>query len=217
MQYALILVEGQTEETFVNTLLQPHLVEYGVFLTPTILTTKRTPSKSYKGGIKSYQHLKNELELLSTNRSACCITTMIDFYGLADKGFPGWDTKRGNCYQQVDHVEAAFQADIVDHRFVPYLALHEYEALLFTDPAHIVYSQPNAQRYDLEALQAICDDFESPETINHADPPSKRILSIFPRYRKIADGTAIAESIGISAIRKQCPHFNDWLHKLESL
>jgi hypothetical protein len=41
-----ILVEGQTEETFVRELLAPHLVGFQVYLTPRIIET----SKGHKGG-----------------------------------------------------------------------------------------------------------------------------------------------------------------------
>ncbi|VAX40738.1 hypothetical protein MNBD_PLANCTO02-1158 [hydrothermal vent metagenome] len=43
------------------------------------------------------------------------------------------------------------------------------------------------------------------------------IEKLNPAYRKIAMGKVIAESIGIQTIRKQCPHFNDWLTTLENL
>jgi hypothetical protein len=36
-------------------------------------------------------------------------------------------------------------------------------------------------------------------------------------YRKVAMGKTISEAIGIAVIRRQCPHFNDWLTKLEQL
>ena len=53
----------------------------------------------------------------------------------------------------------------------------------------------------------------SPEEIND-DPqtaPSKRILNIFPKYKKVTDGTQIALKVGLEQIRKECPHFDEWM------
>ena len=54
MKRVLILVEGQTEETFVRDLLEPHLSRRGVFPVPILAKTKRTTSgQTFKGGIPS--------------------------------------------------------------------------------------------------------------------------------------------------------------------
>ena len=53
-----ILVEGQTEESFVNRLLAPHLANFQVWLKPRIIRT----SKGYKGGVVSYGKLKHQVE-----------------------------------------------------------------------------------------------------------------------------------------------------------
>jgi hypothetical protein len=79
--------------------------------------------------------VKRDLQRLLADTGAERITTMLDYYGLPDD-FPGLANRpSGNCYQRVEHVERAFQGDIAHPRFLPYLALHEFEALLFTDPA----------------------------------------------------------------------------------
>jgi hypothetical protein len=36
-----VVVEGQTEEAFVSSLLAPHLADHGVFAMPIIVTTRR--------------------------------------------------------------------------------------------------------------------------------------------------------------------------------
>jgi len=58
-----------------------------------------------------------------------------------------------------------------------------------------------------------------PEDIDH-DPsgaPSKRILAVMPSYQKTVHGPLIACDIGLDAMRRDCPHFNGWLRKLEAL
>jgi len=43
-----ILVEGQTEESFVNKVLFTHMANRGVFITPILLTTKRVKNRNVK-------------------------------------------------------------------------------------------------------------------------------------------------------------------------
>lgn len=54
-----VLCEGQTEETFVNRALNPHLATCGRWTTPILLATKRVSSgQSYRGGITSYDKIR---------------------------------------------------------------------------------------------------------------------------------------------------------------
>jgi hypothetical protein len=75
-----------------------------------------------------------------------------------------------------------------------------------------------AAEIDIAALKRIIKDFNNPEEIND-DPnstPSKRIQALNNGYRKVAMGKTVSEAIGIQTIRRQCPHFNTWLNKLEN-
>jgi hypothetical protein len=60
-----------------------------------------------------------------------------------------------------------------------------------------------------------------PEEINEGatTAPSKRIIRHLPVYErsKVRVGAAAAAAIGLPALREKCPHFNDWLSRLESL
>jgi hypothetical protein len=142
---------------------------------------------------------------------------MIDYYGLPDD-FPGQQHRpAGSCYQIIEHLEEAFRQDINHRKFLPYFSLHEFEALLFTSPEIIATNFPET---DLRSeLSKIRNAFGSPEEIND-DPrtaPSKRLKTLYPQYRKVAQGLAIAEQVGLSLMRNECRHFNDWLTKLETL
>ena len=68
-------------------------------------------------------------------------------------------------------------------------------------------------------LLEIKDKFKSPEEINDnpGTAPSKRIIRVFPSYRKTAHGLLITRRIGLEKIRQQCKHFNQWVSKLEKL
>jgi hypothetical protein len=120
----------------------------------------------------------------------------------------------------VESVEEAFGSDIADPRFIPYLQLHEYETILFTDPEAFRIAFENCDR-EVARLNAIAESFSSIEHINdgEATAPSKRIIDVIPTYKglKTSAGPDIAEYIGLTAIRGKCFHFNAWLTKLEGL
>lgn len=212
-----ILVEGQTEETFIREVLAPAFLPQMAII-PIVIKTKRyVAQRDQRGGISSYRQIKRDLMPL-LNDSQSVVTTMIDFYGLSGTDFPGWDTMNGNCYQKVGHVEQAFATDIGKQNFIPYLSLHEFEAMLFCNPEKIIQTLlPESPAKMLKELEKIRDAFDSPEEINLDNPPSKRILNLFSDYDKELSGTLIALDIGLDEIRRLCTHFDAWLKQLENL
>ena len=68
---------------------------------------------------------------------------------------------------------------------------------------------------------AIAEEFPTIEHINDGKKtaPSKRIIDVLPAYegRKASAGPDIAEWIGMSVLRKKCPHFDAWVNRLENL
>jgi hypothetical protein len=65
----------------------------------------------------------------------------------------------------------------------------------------------------------ICDQCESPGHINDGETtaPSKRLVSLYPGYDKLAFGPGMAARIGLDVIRSKCRHFDEWPAKLEGL
>lgn len=55
--------------------------------------------------------------------------------------------------------------DIGDERFIPFIQLHEFEALLFTDPSHLDFFYKNAASR-IRRLRAIANEFSTPELID---------------------------------------------------
>lgn len=213
MSRVLVLVEGQTEETFVRNVLGRYLESRGIYLIPTLATTKRVKQgASFKGGVSSYGKIKNDLGRLLKDTNAALVTTMLDFYNLPPN-FPGYAAQTGNCHQRIAHLEAAFQADIDHRRFVPYLSLHEFEALMFASPETIAETFVNSNV--LDDLRQIGAAYPTPEEIDDNDPPSKRLLALYPGYQKPLYGPWVTDAIGIPRIRAACPHFNDWLKIIE--
>jgi hypothetical protein len=93
MKRVLMLVEGQTEETFVKELLAPHLWALGVAPIPTLAVTKRVKSgPNFKGGLVSYGQARNQVVRLLGDKDAAAVTTMFDLNGLPDD-FPGYPTR----------------------------------------------------------------------------------------------------------------------------
>ncbi len=219
-----LFAEGQTEQTFANMLLKPHLSLYQVYMQNSVLIAHaKKKGNMHRGGGRKYLPMKNDiLRFLRQEKSSdVFFTTMIDLYALAPE-FPGLresERMRQNPVERVEFLEQCFLEDIGDRRFIPYLQLHEYEAYLFSDPACFA-DLPNARTDAVEALKAIADQYSTPEMIDDGQDtaPSKHILSHFPGYgAKSVFGPLLAERIGLPVIRNKCPHFSRWLSRLESL
>lgn len=217
MQKVLVLVEGQTEEKYVKEVLNPHFTNHRKYLIPTIINTRVIKSgPNFKGGILSYRQVKRDLVKLLGDTSACCVTTMFDLYGLPSE-FPGRENAPLNPYEKVAHIETAFAQDIDHKRFLSNLVLHEFEGLLFTMPSEIAkaLNEPSQEN----ELTHIRNNFQTPEEINDNPDtaPSKRLKALFPFYNKPFYGMVISKRIGLDAIRKECPHFHQWVSRLENL
>ncbi|HEY4245129.1 MAG TPA: DUF4276 family protein [Kofleriaceae bacterium] len=217
MKRLLILAEGQTESRFVSEILLDALMPHGVTPIPTILTTgSDAAGKPYKGGVTSWVKISRDLRRLLNDTNAVGVTTMLDYYGLPDET-PGLKTRpTGSALARVTHVEQAISNECEDRRFRPYLMLHEFEAMLFTDIEKWGHRfAPDA----IAELQKGCAGL-SPEAINEtpSGAPSKRLeASLGSKYDKLAFGPAAIADIGLDTIREACPHFGDWLSWAESL
>lgn len=218
MKRVLVLAEGPTEERFVKDILSPHLESRAILAIPKVVTTKRTKQgPDFKGGITGYHKVENDLRRLLGDTGAACVTTFIDYYGLPNE-FPGMASRpMGSPLERARHVETEWRQRIDHVRFHPYLMIHEFEALLFSKPEELsraLYQSPLVAQ-----LKTVRDRFSTPEDIND-DPetaPSKRILRIFPGYQKAVHGPLVARRIGLETLRRECPHFDEWLTWLEHL
>jgi len=215
----LILVEGQTEERFVKDVLGPAFWPMNLFLSPTILVTKRVKDgPNFKGGVTGFAKFQNDTRRLLNSAGDALVTTMLD-YDRLPPDFPGMNSRpsSGTPSQRVAHVETA----IAQHfnspsNFAPFLALHEFETWLFFSPTELprVMTEPRKQ----PEFAAIRDSVATPEEINERPQfaPSKRIETLFPAYKKTLHGPTIAGRIGLEQIRAECPHFNGWMSRLEN-
>ncbi len=217
MKRVLILCEGQTEETFVTRVLAPYLQPFHLCAIPKILVTKKVKSgQEFKGGITSYEQVRRDVQKLLRDTNAVCVTTMLDYYGLPED-FPGRSALLGTTpHQRVAHLEKSFAHDIAHRRFLPFLMLHEFEALLFADPSVLGdIFMVRAVESQLGSLSG----FSNPEEINDGPEthPSARLRRALPAYRKPLHGPLAVGRIGLPKLRATCPHLNEWLIKMESL
>ncbi|MBN1509878.1 MAG: DUF4276 family protein [Sedimentisphaerales bacterium] len=208
-----VLVEGQTEEAFVKNILQGHFNRQQIYLFPIL-----------SGGIKKYPRARRDiLAALKSDTGASC-TTMFDYYGMPNN----WPNRKAAGQRPHEEkavmIERAILEDISAElgtgfnsaRFVPYVQMHEFEALLFSDPKLLA---DGLDLTDATATQSIRGQFRSPEEINDSQQtaPSKRIIQLCPSYDKRLDGLFISQRIGLEVMRAECSHFDEWIQTLEAL
>jgi hypothetical protein len=219
-----LTVEGRTEQTFSAIVLSSHLASCGVYLgKPRLIALSKRKGIVHRGGIRRYEPARNDIRRWLAEDRSCdaFFTTMIDLYGLP-KDFPDFQRAAllSNPYERVAALEEAFAKDIADQRFIPYIQLHEFEALLLSDPTAFGHYYTDCER-EINALVNLAKEFKSPELINDGEQtaPSKRIGKEIPQHlgAKRTAGPIIAAGIGLERIREKCPHFNAWLTRLESL
>jgi hypothetical protein len=215
------VVEGQTEETFVNQVLVPVLADRNVVMDVRCVETGRKRSGVFRGGVTQYRHLKTNLTLWmkQDQKPETWFTTMVDLYALPDD-FPGYADcrKHADPVVRVECLEEGLLADLSHCRFIPYIQLHEFEALLFSDPRPFENAFPSDPAVT-QKLAAIRSQFPTPEHIDDRRDmaPSKRILAVLPDYKKTVAGVQIAQQIGLTALRQECPYFNQWIAKIEAV
>lgn len=217
------IVEGQTEETFVKNTLVPHLAGRGIWADARCVQTSRKRGVKHRGGLSGYVQVRKDITnwTKQDGNPDARFTTMFDLYALP-REFPGYDaaTQRADPLQRAAALEEALAQDIGDHRFVPYIQVHEFEALLLADPAKLDSQFPD----DVDGIRRLgemASRCESPEHIDDgsATAPSKRIIREIPAYdgQKASAGPIVAARIGLSILRARCIHFGRWIDRLEAL
>jgi hypothetical protein len=220
-----LFAEGQTEQTFADTVLKPHLATHGVYMPkPVLIAHARRKGKMHRGGGRKFAPMQNDIIRFLKQESGGDVffTTMIDLYGLHNE-FPGSNEAeklRHLPYDRVKSLEASWAQTTGDRRFIPFIQLHEYEAYLFADVSQLSFFYDEAH-LQIAALQAISHGVTTPELIDDGPQtaPSKRITGQFPDYGKAKTivGPQAAERIGLATIRAKCSHFDEWLSRLERL
>ncbi len=93
--------------------------------------------------------------------------------------------------------------------------MHEFEAMLFSDPQKLA-ARLQAPQSDIDKILTECGE---PENIDDSpmSAPSKRLENLSSRFKKTSTGIAVAKAIGLVRIRAHCPIFNKWLTQIECI
>jgi hypothetical protein len=227
MKFLNIIVEGSTEEAFVNDVFVKHFAEMNIFVSARKIRTgwDRINNKPAKGGLLKYVKFKNDvLNWIDSEKGRVntFYTSFIDLYAFpSDPESPYTEQiqRIADPYRKVSALEAAIKKDIDRPAFIPYVQLHEFEALVLVDPDRLLTMYPGGQA----AIRGLKGEIHglNPEEINESpqSAPSKRIIRFLPDYegQKAQVGPLVAGDIGLNLLREKCTHFNDWLTQLESL
>ena len=225
MSRVYVLVEGQTEQAFVRDVLTPALSTHGIYPQPVLLG-----KPGHKGGIRSFAVVQRDISILLKHDANAFVTTLFDRYalpsdwpGLAESKLRGElaQTHSRLCQAMHKEISGKMGPDFRARRFLPYIQFYETEAYLFAAPDETARVLGNAAL--ARELRAAVQREGGCEDIND-DPisaPSKRIMALFPNYKKGKGINAhlprICTEVGLQALRDACPLLNKWVEQLESL
>lgn len=217
--YLNILAEGQAEREFAQNTLGKYFEPFGILVESRCVITSRKKHK--KGGLVNYSQAKNDLfRWISEEKGRDpFFTTMFDLYALPND-FPKFEEslKISDPYQRVEFLENALWEDINHHKFIPYIQLHEFEALLLANPDMLLIEYMDAIQQVGKLKEIVAQYDSNPEKVNtgKTTAPSKRIISLIPEYEgnKVSVGAVLAGIEGIEIQKNRCKHFADWIDKI---
>lgn len=114
------VVEGQTEEEFVNQLLAEHLAPHEVICDARCVLTSRQGYRQFRGGVSKYSQVQRDLQLWMKEDQAADarFTTMIDLSRISKSSFrPSSRIRPRFCY--------ATRPNVVKRRVSRGILMHE--------------------------------------------------------------------------------------------
>ena len=215
MRQVCILVEGQTEEAIVKTLLIDAAKARDIYLIPIIVRTSLTPAGVSRGG-GSWKHYDRQLNDLLSQSHWDLVGLIIDYYGYPS-GAPGFELPEAPGDQRQQQIVAALKEHYPDPRFHPLVVLHEIESLVLS-AIRAGGGRGLLSEKTIEHLIRAIDDADGPEKINNGEKtsPSKRLLTLEPEYGKTSTGISILREVGLAAVLDRCPVFAAWWRTLLS-
>lgn len=230
MKFINIIAEGSSEEAFVNDVLVHHFAFMNKFVSVRKIETgwdrlNKKPAKGGFGRIPKYIKFRNDvLNWIQSDKGKpdTWYTTFVDLYAFPKDSHSPYTLQlqaMEDPYQKIMALEAAIAQDINHPYFIPYVQLHEFEALLMVEPDRLLGMYPDSGT----GVARLKRDIQSmkPEEINESpnSAPSKRIIQHLPDYegQKAQVGPLVAADIGLHLLRQHCPHFNAWITALENL
>jgi hypothetical protein len=133
----IIAVEGRTEDNFVRSSLRDHLWGFGLASSSTIVGKAKAAARGNSGrGVRGggcYADWEKDIRnCLKDNPSRDFrLTTLLDLYGLpADFPMRNRIASDQSQADRCDRLQKVLEDKINDWRFIPYIQLHEFEALV---------------------------------------------------------------------------------------
>lgn len=222
-----VVAEGYSEMFFAKQVLNNYFNGSRIIDSRCVLTgTNRLTNYESRGGMRSYKTAKDDIVRWLLEDQGAYVTTMFDYYRLPSD-FPGFEQamQLADHRQSVALLEKELREDVIRQlpfslrtHFIPYIQLHEFEALLFTDLRVLEYEYLDVKdRKALNALYRETQDLD-PEEINNGPQtaPSKRLLKALD-YRKGSAPAQWLELITVKRICEKCPHFAAWINVLSNL
>ena len=218
MKRLVFIVEGETEEAFVNNILIPYFQGCGLYNPVQCYKIKHT-----QGGMHKYSYVRTDV-LNTIYEHDVIVTTMFDLYALPHS-FPGYNESQAieDHLKRVEFLEAKMKEDLEMvqnqqfNNYIPYIQLHEFEALAFTSTVSFeALFEENEMNY--KGICEVINEFPNPEDINDSPEtaPSKRMQKLIQGYNKVAYGISLIEYTGIETILQKCPHFRSWIYTLKA-
>lgn len=222
MKKLVFIVEGDSENEFVNRLIRPYLASKGIpdYHIKSIIITMGGGGH----GFNNIEHFKNTVRPVLHREDQPVITSFIDHYRLnSERKLPGYEEciRESDIERKLAKMEEKLQEAVQSIRpyrfFIPYIQRHEFETLLFANPEGGFDLEDDRIKQEIVAL---CGSFASIEDINCTPEgaPSVRLGAIYAKYKKKynkgADAVDIAELTTMEKILEKCPRFKNWIDRL---
>lgn len=195
-----ILVEGKTERNFATVVLRPHFELLGI----SVEAPRLQVGGGGIGGAVNLDRAVENARKLSFNFDV--LTTMFDWNGFGR-----------HAAASADELEAELERRVGRENVFAYVQVHDFEALLFADPA--ATAQALDQPGLADRLSEILRECGAPEEINSRLGPAHRLIGLAPKYggAKPFLGPDAARKAGLAKLRDRCPRFARWIARLEKL
>lgn len=213
MRRMIIVCEGPTEQEFCLDIIAPELIKYDITVEAPII-------KHSNGGVVAWDTIKRQL-IAHLHEGDVAVSMLIDYYGIKDSfKFPGWEESK-SIQDKVSRMHFLFDAmenDLpsnIQNRFIPYIQLHEFEGLLFSN-IDVILQNFDPKKVDFQSLKTAEQSFDNPELINNGvnTAPSKRLIKAIPDYSKVLYGNVLALGVTLYTMRQKCPLFNEWIERM---
>lgn len=215
MKRLIIICEGETEQEFCKDVLCPYFIVKNIHIQAPMI-------KKSNGGIVKWNGLKKQIEKHIKQDSEAIITTLIDFYGIKPiHAYPNYEEAARSNREKVQNIENGMKESIdtaIRHHFIPYIQLHEFEALIFCS-LDVIRNNFKEEEANFAEIESVINSFPNPEDINNNpdEAPSKRLEKYITGYNKPIYGACLTTEIGMVKLRQKCPRYNAWIEKLENI